>query len=342
VTRRLHARTPDPARAPGIRWGVIGTGWIADRFIASAHRHTAQRFSAIGSRDPDRARPFAAAHGITDVVDVDELVAHPEVDVVYVASPHPFHAEHALAAIGAGKHVLVEKPLGLDAGEARRIAVAARSAGVFCAEALWTFFLPRFDVVAQVLESGVIGRLRTVLAEYGEYLPDDHRAMDPRLAGGSLLDLGTYPIATISRYLGAPARVEALGAENAFGVNEQTGLLVADAAGALGIGFTSLGSSTPSGATFAGTAGAIELPGPFYQPGPVVVRTWAGGVVAEFDEPAIAHDGLHHEAAAVARAIDAGLTEAPERPLDESVAFLALMDDVRDRIGVDFAAARTD
>jgi predicted dehydrogenase len=340
VSELLRARTPDPADAPALRWGVVGTGWIAERFIASAQRHTRQHFQAVASRDPDRARPFAEAHGIPDVVDLDGLAAHPGVDVVYVASPHPFHAEHALTAIRAGKHVLVEKPIALDAEEARTLAEAARAAGVFCAEALWTFFLPRWDVVAQVLERGDIGELRSVLAEYGEYLPDDHRAMDPGLAGGSLLDLGTYPIATISRLLRAPTRVEALGTDNRFGVNEQTGLLVADGRGALGVGFTSLGSSTPTSATLAGTRGAIELPGPFYQPGPVIVRTWADGVVAAFDEPAIGHDGLHYEAAATARAIAAGLTEAPERPLDESIAFLELLDAVRERIGVDFGAAR--
>ena len=333
----IVSRVPSPAGAPSLRWGVLGTGWIAERFVRSAQRHTAQRFVAVGTRDAERGASFARAHGIPGVrVGVQALVTDPDVDIVYIASPHPSHRDHAMAAIDAGKHMLVEKPLSLNANQAREVVSAARRAGVFCAEALWTFFLPRWDVVMQLLDSGLIGRRLSVLAEYGEFLPDDHRAMDPALAGGSLLDLGTYPIALISLLLSTPTRVEAVGTLNMSGVNAQTGALVVDDAGAIGVGYTSLASSTPTTAVIAGDAGAIELPGPFYQPGDVVLRTWSDGEVFRFSEPAIAHDGLHFEAAGVANAVAAGLIEAPQRPLDDTVAFLELMDSVRDRIGARF------
>lgn len=336
----VRSRIPDPSAAPGLGWGVVGTGWIAERFIDSVRRHTAQRFAGVASRDAVRGAAFAAAHGVHRVhPSVADLAADPEVDVVYVASPHTLHREHALAAIAAGTPVLVEKPLGIDAAQAREIAAAAREAGVFCAEALWTFFLPRWDIVQQLLERAVIGDLRSVLADYGEYLPDDHRAMDPALAGGSLLDLGTYPIALVARLLGPPERVEAVGTDNRFGVNAQTAALVTDAAGAIGTAYTSLASSTPTTAVIAGDRGAIELAGPFYQPGGVIARTWADGEVFRYDEPATAHDGLHWEAAAVARAVAEGRTEAAERPLEESIAFLALMDRIRARAGIAFAGS---
>lgn len=333
----VRSRIPAPETAPALRWGVVGTGWIADRFVDSVQQHTSQQFVAVGSRDAQRGEAFARRHGIADVRDgVAGLVADPEVEVVYIASPHTQHREHALAAIAAGKHVLVEKPIGIDAAEAIEIADAARRAGVFCAEALWTFFLPRWDVVNQLLELGVIGELRSVQAEYGEYLPPDHRAMDPELAGGSLLDLGTYPIAAISRLLGTLTRVDAVGTNAPSGVNAQTAAFMADEAGAIGVAFTSLAASTPTTAVISGTEGSIELAGPFYQPGSVVVRTWADGDVFRFDEPAVAHEGLHWEAAAVARSIAEGRTEVAERPLDESVAFLQLMDRVRASAGIVF------
>ncbi|WP_369371220.1 Gfo/Idh/MocA family protein [Promicromonospora sp. Populi] len=333
----LRPRTPDPRRAPALRWGVIGTGWIAARFVDAVSTHTGQRFTAVASRDRARGEDFARAHGITRThTDVRALAADPEVDVVYVASPHTSHHEHAITTIAAGTPVLVEKPIGINAAQAEEIAHAARTAGVFCAEALWTYFLPRWDVVEQALASGVVGSLRSVLADYGEYLPDEHRAMDPALAGGSLLDLGTYPISLVSRLLGEPRTVAAQGADNRHGVNAHTAAIVSDTAGATGVVFTSLESSTPTTAVIAGDRGAIELDGPFYQPGGVRVRTWSDGEVYRYDEPRTGHTGLHFEAAAVARAIAAGHTEAEERPLDESVTFLRLMDRIRAEAGIRF------
>ncbi len=337
AVRAIRPRLPDPMTAPGLRWGVLGSGWIADRFVAALREHTRQTVVAVASREPNRRLSFADRHDLPRTYgDAAALAADPGVEIVYVATPHPAHLEGALAAIDAGKPALVEKPLGLDADQATRIADRARAAGVYCAEALWTFFLPRFDVVRQVLESGAIGELRTVLAEYGEWLPDGHRAMDPALAGGSLLDLGSYPVALAALLLGEPVQVLATGETNRFGVNAQTGALVRDRAGALAVLYTGLGASTPTAATIAGSRGAIELPGPFYQPGDVVVRTWADGEILRYTEPAVGHQALCWEAAAVARDLAAGRTQSAERPLAHSIAAHRLMDTVRQRIGVVF------
>ena len=333
----IRSRTPDAMLAPILRWGVLGTGWIAQRFVASVQGHTRQAIVAVGSRDAARGAGFAARHGIRIVHgDYTALVNDPEVDVVYVATPHTAHRDHALLAIDAGKPVLIEKPLGLHADEAVEVAERSRAAGVYCAEALWTLFLPRFDIVRQVLETGGIGSLQTVFAEYGEHLADTHRIMDPTLAGGSLLDLGTYPVALASWLLSSPKLIHAVGEQNRFGVNAQTGAVVQDTSGAIAVLHTSLAASTPSAAMIAGSLGVIELPGPFYQPGDVVVRTWADGEVLRFSEPRIAHDGLHYEAAAVARDVAGGRTESPERPLDDTIEFLRLMDAIRDQVGVVF------
>lgn len=140
---------------PALRWGVLGTGWIAGQFVRALPTSTTQQVVAVGSRTQASAERFASAAGVPTAHGSPEaLVADPCVDVVYVATPHQAHRASALLAIDAGKHVLVEKPMGLDAAQAEEVAAAAATAGVFCMEALWTLFLPRFDVVRQVLGQG--------------------------------------------------------------------------------------------------------------------------------------------------------------------------------------------
>lgn len=154
------ARTPDVAAAPALRWGVLGTGWIAERFISTVQRNTRQRIEAIGSRGADRSATFAARFGVPrSYGSYEELVADPALDVVYVATPHNAHLAGARSALEAGKHVLVEKPLGLNAAQAIEIARLAADRGLFCMEALWTFFLPKF--AAEVARCVSAGRLES-------------------------------------------------------------------------------------------------------------------------------------------------------------------------------------
>ena len=172
------SRVPDSQDAPPLRWGIIGPGWIAERFTASVQRHTRQQIVAVGSRNPDRSAEFAARHGIErSHSSYEDLVADPGVDVVYVATPHNGHYPCARLALEAGKHALIEKPIGLNAAQAAEIAALATSQGVFCMEALWTFFLPKFDVIRQLLADGVLGQVRTVNADHGEHFTADHRIM---------------------------------------------------------------------------------------------------------------------------------------------------------------------
>ena len=330
-------RTPASDAAPTLRWGVLGTGWIAERFIGSLQRHTRQQVHASGSRDAGRARAFAAAWGAPRAYgSYEELVADPEVDVVYVATPHPAHHECALLAIEAGRHALVEKPLALNAAQAQDIADAAARRGVFCMEALWTLLLPRFDVVRQVLEAGVLGDVHTVHADIGEAFPSGHRILRADLAGGPLLDLGTYPVALATWVLGAPASVQAAGQPHPAGVNGQAAAILADAGGNQALIHATLFSTTPTEATIAGTEATLTLPGPFYQPGDVVLRSADGRHTLTWTEEAVGHDALHFEAADVARSIAAGRLESPLRPLADSVTTMRVIDEIRRQIGIGF------
>jgi predicted dehydrogenase len=331
------ARTPPSEAAPALRWGVLGTGWIADRFIRSLQRHTRQQLLGVGSRDADRSAAFAGRHGLPNSYgSYQQLVSDPDVDVVYVATPHPAHHPCAKLALEAGKHVLVEKPLALNAAQAADIARLAADRRRFCMEALWSFFLPRFDVVRQLLDAGALGAIRTVQAEYGEYFTADHRIMRPDLAGGPLLDLGTYPLSLATWVLGAPERVVAAGQPHPAGVNGQAAIILCDPAGNQAVLHTTLFSNTPTTATVAGTEGTLTLPGPFYQPGDLVVTSADGDRQLTFTEPQTAHDALHFEAAEVARCITDGRLESPVRPLTESITTLQVMDEVRRQLGVAF------
>ena len=331
------ARTPPSEAAPALRWGVLGTGWIAERFVRSLRRHTRQQALAVGSRDAGRSAAFAGRHGLArGHGSYERLVADPEVDIVYIATPHPAHHPCARLALEAGKHALVEKPLALNAAQAADIARLAADRGRFCMEALWTFFLPKFDVVRQLLDAGALGEVRTVQAEYGERFTAEHRILRADLAGGPLLDLGTYPVSLATWVLGPPARVLAAGQPHPAGVNGQAAAILCNPRGNQAVVHTTLFSNTPTAATIAGSDGTLTLPGPFYQPGDLLLASADGARRLSFSEPRTAHDALHFEAAEAARCIAAGRLESPVRPLAESVTTLRVMDEIRRQLGVAF------
>ena len=335
-------RTKDSADAPPLRWGILGTGWIADTFVRSLRRHTRQVVHAVGSRTTESAQRAAAAWQAPLAYGTYEaLVADPHVDVVYVATPHNYHFPHAVLAIEAGKHVLVEKPVGLDAEEARHIAAAAAHAGVFCMEAMWTLFLPKFDVVRQVLDSGVLGRIVAAHADMGERFDEPHRILRPDLAGGPLLDLGTYAATFATWTLGAPTEVTALATPAPNGINGQLAIALSTQSGATASLHTTILADTATRASVIGTQGRIDLETRFYLPGPMTLHQ-RGGPSLSWAEPMVEHDALHFEAAEVARRVAAGQTGSPLRPWADTVQTMQVMDRVRGATGLDFEQARAD
>ncbi|GGN10110.1 oxidoreductase [Terrabacter tumescens] len=332
-------RRPLPSSVPSLRWGVLGTGWIASRFVASLQASTTQRVVAVGSRTQASADAFAASARINRAhASADALVADPEVDVIYVATPHHLHVAGALLAVGAGKHVLVEKPLGLNATEAQAISDAAAGAGVFCMEAMWTLFLPRFDVVRQVLDAGLLGDVRTVLADHGEHFDPPHRILDPAMAGGSLLDLGTYVTTLATWALGPASRVLATGEMTDTGVNGQAAMVLTHAGDATSVLHSTLLTRTPTTATIAGTAATLTLPGPFFMPGDVVVTSADGSRSVTWTDPEpIGHGALFHSALEVARCISEGLLESPLHPAASVQDNLRALDEVTRQLGITYS-----
>ena len=334
------SRVPDPADAPGLRWGILGPGWIAGAFALAVRTHTRQQLTAVGSRNLVRAEEFAARHGIAHAHgSYEELVADPQVDAIYVATPHSEHAEHALLAIEAGKHVLVEKAFTRNADEARRVVDAARRKGVGLMEAMWTRFLPRIDIVRQLLDDGALGELELVVADHGQSLGHVRRLIDPNLAGGGLLDLGVYPISFASFALGAPATVHSAGELTPAGVDRQVSAIFSgyeEHPHAQALVSCTIAAKTPTTAVIAGDRARIELDGDFYAPGPVRLVFPDGQSLTAPSAPIAGHQGLAHEAAHFAQLISDGFTESPQLGLDETVSIMETLDLIRAQRGVRF------
>lgn len=328
-----HMPTPrsQPLRGgPVLRWGVVAPGGIATDFVHALHTHTDQRVSAVASRSIDRATEFARRHGISrSYGDYAHLYADPDVQIVYVAAPHSEHLHLALDAIDAGKHVLIEKPIGLSAAEARIIRERARSRGVFAMEAMWTRFLPQVDVMMQLRDDGVIGDTRLVMADLGFAAEPGGRLFDPQLGGGALLDLGVYPVWLSHLWLGVPASVTVLGTQTASGVDEQSAIVLQYASGAQALLSTGIRVSTPGRAAISGSDGRIEIDPSFVFPGGFTVTT-AGASGRYEDLSGLMHrDGMAWQAAAVARHVDDGLTESPLHPLQTTIEVMDIIDEAR-------------
>jgi predicted dehydrogenase len=318
----------------------VAPGGIAGRFVDAAHAYSTQRFIAAGSRSLVRAQQFVTEHGIDRAYGTYEaLVQDPEIDVVYVASTHNTHAELALLAIAAGKHVLVEKPFATTRAEAVRMAAAARAAGVLAMEAMWTRYLPQADIIRQLLAAGAIGEVRMVAADFGFAFPHDptHRLLDPAQAGGALLDAGVYPVSFASSVLGAPVAVRATGRTGPTGVDVEAAMVI-DHGSTESVAFTSLTASLPVRATIMGSAGRIEVHRPFFGPSGITLQIGQGfspeEIVTHWVDRSLPklHDGLYYEADALARFVGEGRTESPLHTLDETVAIIATLEDARRQV----------
>jgi len=313
-------------------WGLIGTGGIAQSFAADLMYSESGRAAAVGSRHMDSANRFADRLNIPNRHDSYEaLVADADVDVVYVATPHPMHHANALLALRAGKPALVEKAFTMNATEAEELVATARAAGLFLMEAMWTRFLPHVAEIRRLLAERALGEIVTVTADHGQWFAQDpdFRLFAPELGGGALLDLGVYPVSFASMVLGKPDRIVSLVDPAFTGVDGQTSMVFGYASGAQAVLTCTLFAKSPTRGTIVGTDARIEIDGDFYAPTSfdLISRT---GERTRFEAPHEGH-GLWHEAEEVARCLREGLLESPFMPLDESVEIMRTMDAVIQR-----------
>ncbi len=323
-----------------IRWGILATGGIARAFARDLALLPDAELVAVGSRAQDTADAFGEEFGVPHRHgSYEALAADPDVDVVYVSTPHPGHHGAALLAIEGGKAVLVEKPFTMDGREARAVVDAARANGVFCMEAMWTRFLPHMARVREVLDAGTLGRLVYLTAEHGQWFAEDRafRLFAPELGGGALLDLGIYPVSFAHMVLGAPDKITAVSDPAFTGVDATTSMVFQYDGGAHAVLTTSLAAASDNPAAIYGTEARLEIDGWFYTPSSFRVVARDGTELERYTAPDPGR-GMQHQAAEVNRCLRAGLTESPLLPLNETLTIMDTLDEVRRQIGLDYSA----
>ncbi|ROS76611.1 Gfo/Idh/MocA family protein [Cellulomonas sp. PhB143] len=326
---------PDPMSAPPVRWGILGAGAIAGSFAEAVRTSTAGSVAAVGSRSAARAAAFAERHapGARAHGSYEDLVADPDVEVVYVATPHSHHRDHALLAVRAGRHALVEKAFTRNEAEAVEVLEAARAAGVFVMEAMKTRHLPHVAAIRTMVARGEIGDVVSVSGSREAAFAHDpaSRLFDPGLAGGALLDVGVYPLAFALDLLGVPDEVAATGFLTDTGVDAQSTVTLRYGTRAVATATSSLLTRTPASVTIGGTSGFVHVPEHAYGPTGFTVE-WHDGGRKEFD--GFAPDGKQYEAAEVARCVAAGDHESTRMPWQETLDLLRVLDAARARLGV--------
>jgi predicted dehydrogenase len=321
--------------ATTIRWGIAGPGRIADSEAADFPLVPDAELAAVGSRSIDRARAFAERHRIARAYgSYRELIDDPELDAIYITTPHPQHLRIAEAAIMAGKAVLVEKTFTATVAGAERLRDLARKQEVFAMEAMWTRFLPAYVRIRELIAEGEIGEVRQVQADLGVDRPYDptDRLFDPAQGGGALLDLGVYLMSFAQHILGTPDTVTATGSLAPTGVDAEFGVLLgyADgrAAGLLG----SIKHNSPGSARIVGTDGWIEIPPRFHHPNKIIISR-RGHDQQVIDCSPLGH-GYPHQFIEVGNRLRAGEIESPIMPLDDTVAVQRILNTACEQLGV--------
>jgi len=328
---------PEPDAIPALRWGILGPGWIAAHFAKALQQAGRQKLVAVAGRNGEKTRTFADKWAIPQAMtSLDELLAVRDLDAVYIATPHNHHFPDGLKALQAGKHVLIEKPLALNAVEGAQLKAEARRQKVLCMEAMWCDFTPKYSVLRQLLADGALGELHTLIADHGEFFAPDHRIFNAGLAGGTMLDLGSYLIAFSMMTGGAPTFIQASGQPAKSGVNGQASMLLQHKSGMHSVLNTTLFSNTPGRAVTAGSEATIVLEGQFYAPGGFVMAASQDNRMLRWQEPDNRYAQLHHEADHFAWCVGQGITDSPVRSLDTSLLMLTTMDEVRRQLGIVF------
>lgn len=323
------------------RWGIAGTGAMAEVFLRDFEHVPDAEVVALGSRSRERAAALGAAYGIEGAHTYAELIAA-DVDVLYIATPHPQHHALALAAIDAGVPVLVEKAFTATLAGAHEVVAAARKREVFCMEAMWTRLQPAVVEARRLVAAGEIGEVVAVQADLGAHRTYDpvSRLFDPALGGGAVLDLGVYVISFAQDFLGTPDRVVASGTRYPNGTDASVVMHLAHDDGRGATLACALTTESPGRAVIWGTGGSIELPPRFHHPTSLVVRR--NGEPAETLELPARGRGYSHEIEEVGRCLAEGLTESPVVPLDDTLGVQWVMEQTLSQLGIVMAEAQVD
>jgi len=318
-----------------IRFGILGTGFIAQQFAGDLRHAVGASLAAVGSRSQEGADDFGEVFAIPNRhASYEALAADPTVDVVYIATPHPFHCPNTLMCLGAGKAVICEKPFALNEAEAREMFDAARQHDLFLMEGMWTYCFPAIRKIKELIDSGAIGEPRMMMGAFcwrSEW-DESTAVLNRQLGGGALLDVGVYPISVAHLVFGGePETIQAAVHIGATGVDEQNGIVMTYADGGMALIASAVRTSMPEELVISGTDAQIRIPEPFYRPNRIEVIRGEEIEQLDFAYPGM---GMQYEAQEVVDCLRAGKRESDLIPHEGSLAVMRTMDRVREQCGL--------
>ncbi|WP_029033644.1 Gfo/Idh/MocA family protein [Salinimicrobium terrae] len=319
-----------------INWAIIGPGKIAKKFTTSLKEVEGAQLFAVASRSLERAKTFAQETGAKKAFgSYEEMLQDEEIDVVYVATPHVFHYEHTLLCLNAGKAVLCEKPFAMNKKQVEEMISVAREKGVFLMEAMWTPFLPHIEHLVEVLQSGKYGRIKELSADFGFNAPYDEngRLFRKSLGGGSLLDIGIYPVFLALHTLGIPEKIEAKAQLGKTGIDEVCDVTFSYSSGATAELHSNIIKNTPTTAEFELEKATIAIHAKWHNPSTIVITTPEGTEIKSFD---VASFGYEYEARHVQEMLRQGKTESDVMTFEKSLELISLLDQIRKEIKLDY------
>jgi predicted dehydrogenase len=320
-----------------IRWGILGTGAIAHKFATGLNDLDHIELLAVGSRTQASADKFADEFKIERRYSSYEALARdPDVDAIYISTPHPFHKENTLLCLSSGKAVLCEKPFAINAKEALEMISFAKEKKVFLMEAMWTRFLPHMVKVRELLDKDTIGEVRMLEADFGfrTDVNPEGRLFNPELGGGALLDVGIYPVSLAFMLFGAPVEVKSFARLGTTGVDEEAAMIFSHRQGQLSLLSTAIRLNTPFEATIIGTKGHIRIHSPWW--GPSNFTLHVGGKKPRKINVATPLNGYNYEALEVSQCLRDGKLESDIMPLDETLAIMKTLDTIRSQWGLKY------
>jgi len=320
------------------RWGILSTGKIAHKFAQDLAHVPEAQLVAVGSRNQASADEFGAQYNIPHRHDTYEaLVNNPEVDVIYIGTPHALHYENSLLCLNAGKHVLCEKAFTLNAKQAKEVIALARQKNLFIMDAIWTRFMPSIFELRRILHEGIIGDVQMINCSFGFRPPYDpqERLFNPALGGGTLLDIGIYPIQLAFMVYGEkPQELISSAYLGETGVDERTSMIFRYSGGRFATLTTSFTNQMSNDAYIYGSKGYIHLQAPFWHT-PNLSLYVTGQNPHLINKPLIGF-GYAHEIMEVHACLDKNQTESQWMPLDETLAMMETMDTLRAQWGVKY------
>lgn len=325
----------DPASVSSLRWGIMGAAGIANNFVEGVLKHTKQQVVAVASRTPGKAEEFAKKFGIESHDNYEDLLSRDDIDVIYVPTLPTQHKDHALMAIAAGKHVLVEKPIALNPAEAKEIFEAAKAKGVLAMEAMWTRYLPQYDIIRQLVADNTLGEIELINVAMCQSLLHVERLFT-KGGGNPIFDLGIYPVSFVQGFLGKPKSITAQAVMHANNIDEEVSVQMRFESGARAYILVSTRSGIQGSAQVGGSKAKINVGPEFFVPGSIGISD------VEFNSPisywhdetgVVGHEGLSYQATALASFVDQGLLESPYESHAESIENLETCAEITRLIG---------